>query len=159
MVPVTAFDRALDIVLRHEGGYVNDPRDPGGETNWGISKRAYPDLDIRNLTREQASDIYWRDYWNKLRPNDLPEELAIALFDAAVNQGVSKAIRLLQRALGVAQDGVVGGNTLAAVNRTRDVLARFTAERAIAYANTANFDVYARGWLRRAISTALEASK
>lgn len=151
------FDKALAIVLRHEGGYVNDPRDPGGETKYGISKRAYPNVDIANLTVEDAAAIYRRDYWDKLRPDELPADLAVVLFDTAVNQGVSRAIRLLQKACGVAQDGVMGPNTIAAANRMKDIVVRLSAERAIAYANTANFDTFARGWLRRAIATALEA--
>ena len=63
----TSFDEIIEVVLHHEGGYVNDPKDPGGETNYGISKRAYPDVDIKNLTEDGAKDIYRRDYWEKYR--------------------------------------------------------------------------------------------
>jgi lysozyme family protein len=147
------------MVLRHEGGYVNDPRDPGGETRFGISKRAYPDVDILRLTEDEAKAIYRRDYWDKLRPDELPQELAICVFDCAVNMGRDKAIRLLQRACGVAQDGVMGGNTIAAANRLVDPVVRFSAERIIAYTGIRGFDTFGKGWLRRTVSVALEASK
>lgn len=157
------FQRAVDIVIKLEtggdpaGGYTNDPRDPGGETRWGISKRAFPDEDIKNLTRERAVELYRKSYWEPLRPDEFAAPLAIVLFDTAVNQGVQTAIKLLQRACGVTQDGVMGPNTISAANRMRDAVARFSAERAVRYANTANFDTYARGWLRRAFIVALEA--
>jgi lysozyme family protein len=147
------------MVLRHEGGYVNDPRDPGGETRFGISKRAYPDVDILRLTEDEAKAIYRRDYWDKLRPDELPQQLAICVFDCAVNMGRDKAVRLLQRACGVAQDGVMGGNTLAAANRLVDPVVRFSTERAIAYTGIRGFDTFGKGWLRRTVSVALEASK
>jgi len=147
------------MVLRHEGGYSADPRDPGGETRFGISKRAYPDVDILRLTEDEAKAIYRRDYWDKLRPDELPQELAICLFDCAVNMGRDKAVRLLQRACGVAQDGVMGGNTIAAANRLVDPVVRFSAERIIAYTGIRGFDTIGKGWLRRTITTALEASK
>ena len=136
-----SFDRAVAMVLRHEGGYVNDPKDPGGETRFGISKRAYPDVDILHLTEDEAKAIYKRDYWDKLRPDEIPEPLAICLFDAAVNMGRDKAVRLLQRACGVAQDGVMGGNTIAAANRLSEAVVRFSTERAIAYTGGAR-----QGW-------------
>ena len=79
------FDTAVTAVLSYEGGYVNDPNDPGGETNWGISKRAYPNLDIRNLTRDRAIQIYRRDYWDSLGCDQFPPAIVIALFDSAVN--------------------------------------------------------------------------
>ena len=154
-----SFEQAVAMVLRHEGGYVNDPRDPGGETRFGISKRAYPDVDILRLTEDEAKAIYKRDYWDKLRTDEIPEPLAICLFDAAVNMGRDKAVRLLQRACGVAQDGVMGGNTIAAANRLSDAVVRFSTERCIAYTGIRGFDTFGKGWLRRTFSVALEASK
>lgn len=154
-----SFEQAVAMVLKHEGGYVNDARDPGGETRFGISKRAYPDVDILRLTEDEAKAIYRRDYWDTLRPDEIPEELAICLFDCAVNMGRDKAIRLLQRACGVAQDGVMGGNTIAAANRLVDPVVRFSAERIIAYTGIRGFDTFGKGWLRRTVAVALEASK
>ena len=154
-----SFEQAVAMVLRHEGGYVNDSRDPGGETRFGISKRAYPNVDILHLTEDEAKAIYRRDYWNTLRPDELPQELAICLFDAAVNMGRDKAVRLLQRACGVAQDGVIGGNTIAAANRLPEAVVRFSTERAIAYTGIRGFDTFGKGWLRRTFAVAREASK
>ncbi len=154
-----SFEQAVAMVLKHEGGYSNDSRDPGGETRFGISKRAYPDVDILRLTEDEAKAIYKRDYWDTLRPDELPHELAICLFDCAVNMGRDKAIRLLQRACGVAQDGVMGGNTIAAANRLVDPVVRFSAERVIAYTGIRGFDTFGKGWLRRTVAVALEASK
>lgn len=122
-----AFERAFAVVLGHEGGYTADPTDPGnwtggapgrGEcrgTNWGISAASYPYLPIRALTREQACDVYRRDYWAKVRGDELPPAVALLVFDAAVNSGTSRSARWLQQALGVPDDGALGPRTLAAV--------------------------------------------
>jgi lysozyme family protein len=99
------FDIVFDRVIGIESGYSNNPNDPGGETKYGISKRSYPDLDIKNLTREQAKEIYLRDFWNRLEMDSLPESIVYQLFDFAINSGVSTSIRYFQRALGVADDG------------------------------------------------------
>ena len=116
------FQQAVEVVLKHEGGYVNDPTDPGGETNFGISRRSYPDLDIRNLTREQAIEIYRQDFWERWG-YDRIRDLAVAtkVFDMAVNMGPKRAHTLLQQALGligspVVVDGILGPQTLKATN-------------------------------------------
>lgn len=154
------FIRAVDLVLRHEGGLVDNPNDPGGLTNFGISQRAYPDVDIRALTRNQAMAIYERDYWTPLRCEELPTDVAVVLFDMAVNMGRDRAVRLLQRALNIPQDGLIGPRTIAAcINGTRRaVAANLTAERVLAYTGMRNFDNFGRGWVRRSITTAMEAN-
>jgi len=86
-----SWEHALTWILAREGGYVNDPADPGGETNYGISKRAYPNLDIRSLTTELAGTIYRNDYWMKAGCDNLPGDMALVVFDTAVNCGVSRA--------------------------------------------------------------------
>ena len=146
-----AFDLLVERVLSHEGGYVNDPRDPGQETRWGISKRAYPHLDIRNLTRAQAIDIYRRDFWQRVRGDELPREFAFQALDAAVNHGIGNAVRWMQRAAGVADDGVIGPVTLAAVQRAQpaDLVLRFNAERLRFYAKLTTFATFGRGWVNR----------
>ena len=146
-----AFDTAVTAVLSYEDGYANVPNDPGGETNWGISKRAYPHLDIRALTRDQAIQIYRRDYWDALGCDRFPPVIAIALFDSAVNQGPVEAVRILQRALGVTVDGVIGPQTLDAARRANGqaLLADFLADRAVQYAGLATFPRYGQGWMRR----------
>lgn len=153
------FEFALHNTLRHEGGYSNDPRDPGGETNLGLSKRAYPNLDIKNLTLEQASEIYRRDYWDKIRGDSLPPSLAILCFDTAVNMGVQRAVMLLQEACGVTVDGVIGPNTLKAAQKAPlDVLERMATGRILRYIELDGFKVYGRGWVRRTLSTVLAAA-
>ena len=111
------FNSALTFTLKHEGGYVNNPRDPGGETNFGISKRSYPNLDIRNLTIQKASEIYFRDFWVKSSAHKVPWPLSLSLFDYAVNAGVTRSIKDLQKVVGETQDGIFGPKTLMGVGR------------------------------------------
>lgn len=92
-----SFDSAFSFVIGSEGEYSNDPDDPGGETKYGISKRAYPHLDIKNLTLDDAKSIYWQDYWDKADCDNLPNPLDICVFDTAVNQGVGRAKLLLAK--------------------------------------------------------------
>lgn len=154
-----AFGRAVAAVLRHEGGYVLDGLDPGGETNFGISKRAYPDLDIRNLKRADAEAIYYTDYWLPAECDKYPDAVAFVVFDCAVNQGVSTAKRLLQTAVGVPADGVIGVLTLARITppRSRDIVRDITLLRIQRYQQSPVYARFARGWLRRAITVAMEA--
>jgi hypothetical protein len=103
-MPIDAFEAAMNFVLRWEGGYVNDPYDPGGETKYGISKRQYPHLDIKNLTLDQAKEIYRRDYWAPSGCDKLPPQAAVALFDTAVNIGVRRALSLWSQSGGRVED-------------------------------------------------------
>ena len=91
------FKEVIEMVLHHEGGYVNDPKDPGGETKYGVSKRAYPYLDIKNLTLEDAVDIYKRDYGDKVKVEELKPDLRHIYFDMVVNMGRSRAVKVLQQ--------------------------------------------------------------
>lgn len=124
-----AFYHALSFVLAREGGYVNDPTDKGGETNLGISDKrdgvsdgltdvdgdGKPDTRIKDLTKEQAGQIYYRDYWYPAYCTDWPDGISLFMFDAAVQHGAKKAIQLLQEAVGVSADGIVGPKTTKAV--------------------------------------------
>lgn len=119
---MTAFDRALSDLFAHEGIESDDPRDAGGHTRFGISKAAYPDVDIASLTREDAAAIYRRDYWERPKLDKLPAVIAIKLFNVAVNIGPIPAVMMLQKALrilgaDITVDGVVGTATLGAVGR------------------------------------------
>ena len=150
------FDQAFDLVIGHEGGYVNDPRDPGLETNWGISKRSYPNLDIKSLTLEQAQAIYRRDYWQQASCDRMQPKIAVAVFDSAVHHGPKTAIKLLQRALKVADDGEYGRvthGTLQArdTNETFDLL---LAQRAIYLTTCPAWPTYKLGWLKRLFNLA-----
>lgn len=108
----SAFETAITFVLGEEGGYGDDPADNGGATKYGISQRAYPDLDIKHLTVDQAKAIYLRDYWQPCQCDLLPPAIACAVFDTAVNMGTGAAIRFLQQALRVSVDGLIGPVTL-----------------------------------------------
>jgi len=129
---MSTFDTALAHVLKWEGGYSSDPNDPGGETNFGISKRAHPNEDIKNLTVERAGQIYRLEYWNRIGADNLPAALALMAFDGAVNQGVTRM------------------NGWLAQTHSVDELA---ALRAMRYATVGNFDRYGHGWMRRLMDT------
>lgn len=149
------FDQAVHFVLaeRIEGGYVNDPRDPGGETKFGISKRSYPKVNIKTLTRDDAIAIYKRDYWDAAHCDELPPRVAVVMFDCAINQGPGIAARLLQNALGVAVDGVIGAQTLGAARDANpdDLVIQFIGWRLRRYAFTAGAATYMRGWANRVL--------
>lgn len=121
--------KAIEFVLRHEGGYSNDPNDPGGETNWGISKRSYPDRDIKNLTIDQAKDIYYNDYWLKNDCEIREWPLDLILFDTAVNMG-SKRAKVLQQESFDWKDYLISR---------------------IAYYRRLNKDRYFKGWVNRVL--------
>jgi len=145
------FDICINRLLGNEGGYVNDPKDPGGETNWGISKRSYPMVDIKNLTKEQAAAIYKRDFWDPLQLDNAPLGIANQLLDFAVNSGLQTSIRALQRAVGVADDGVLGTFSKQAIARmqSHDIVMLLLAERIIFMTNCKNWDSAGKGWMRR----------
>lgn len=148
---MTGFDRAFDIVVALEGGLSDDPADPGGLTKFGISHQGFTNLDIAKLTMDQAKRLYLEHYWFPAKCDRLPWPLALLVFDAAVNQGAYAAAVLLQKALGVRQDGAIGPRTLAAAVRAdqRELCALFLADRALRYTGTRNFDRFGRGWLKR----------
>ena len=148
-----SFEKAVAFVLQSEGGYVNHPSDPGGETNFGISKRSYPDEDIKGMTVDRAKEIYKRDYWDALSCDMLPDGIATVLFDTAVNCGHKPAARMLQRACGVSDDGIIGKVTIAYSSK-EGTLERFLAERAVYYAKLTTFNVFGLGWMRRLIKLA-----
>ncbi|MEY4250946.1 MAG: hypothetical protein RJA87_2579 [Pseudomonadota bacterium] len=145
------FDEAFDILIGHEGGYVNHPRDPGGETKFGISKRAYPALDPKALTLEQAKAIYRRDYWGPAGCDRAPSALRFDLLDMAVNSGVKVAIKTLQRAAGVNDDGLIGPTTLSALSQSdpKALQARFNGARLMMMTDLETWPSFGKGWARR----------
>jgi len=154
----TDWEKAIEFVLRMEGGSAveNDPNDPGGLTKFGISQKAYPSLDIKNLTVDQAKDIYKRDYWQVCRCDELPSGFSIAVFDTAVNQGTGKAKRLLQISLDVPVDGVIGDKTIStAFKAAPSLLKKFMAHRLAEYARIIAANpkllVFAVNWSYRVI--------
>ncbi len=153
----TTFEEIIEQVLEHEGGYVNDPKDLGGETNFGITKRFYPDVDIKNLTKEQAKEIYKRDYWDKNRIESLPRELWHIFFDMCVNMGRGTAVKILQRAANsrgrnIKVDGGLGPATIGALKGVE--VERVRAYRVKYYSDLVTKkpeqDKFYFGWFRRA---------
>jgi lysozyme family protein len=145
------FEDAFPLVVTLEGGYVNDPDDPGGETKFGISKAAYPHEDIANLTLDRAKSIYATDYWMKAGCDKLPEALQYDVFDMAVNSGVGAAVACLQRAVKAPVDGSFGPQTLMAVTSMSPYVAlvRFSSERLLFVTGSPDFPKYGKGWVRR----------
>lgn len=152
---MAVFGDYIERILAHEGGFVDHPADPGGATNLGITERVarahgYKGA-MRSLPRATAIAIYRRGYWDAVKGDQLPPAVAFQVFDAAVNHGPGNAIRWLQRAVGVANDGRIGPITL---GRTlslppTDVVLRFLAERVKFYTDLSTFPTFGRGWMRR----------
>lgn len=159
----TTFQTAIKITLLNEGGYVNNPKDPGGETKYGISKKAYPNLDIKNLTSDQATTIYYRDWWTP-HPYDQMTfpQLACKVFDTCVNLGTMRGIKFLQRCLianghpEITDDGGFGPHTLAVTNSIdgASLLDVYRQTQANYYnalvAAKPDLQEFLNGWLRRA---------
>ena len=153
----TTFDEIIEKVLEHEGGYVNDPKDLGGETKYGITKRFYPDIDIKNLTIEQATDIYKSDYWDKNKVESLPQNLWHIYFDMCVNMGKRTAVKVLQRAAvnkgkDIEVDGGLGPMTIEALkgvelDRVRAFRVKYYVDLITARPEQEKFYL---GWFRRA---------
>ncbi|CAH2606501.1 conserved protein of unknown function (plasmid) [Rhodovastum atsumiense] len=153
------FNVCLPFVLREEGGYSNDPRDPGGATNLGITiatltrwrGRSCTPADVRALTRDEAAEIYHAQYWNALRCGDLRPGLDLLAFDAAVNPGQGWAARELQRQVGAEVDGLVGPMTVLAARGadTRAIINGMSVARAAYYRSRPGFRTYGNGWLGR----------
>lgn len=142
-----AFNRLISV----EGGYVNNPNDPGGETKFGISKRSYPNLIIKDLTREDAFNIYKRDFWNRVFADELPDGISFQLFDFAVNSGIETAIRYFQRSLNVADDGHWGpiSRSAAFESSESDMIMNLNAERLDFMTRLSNWPNASKGWARR----------
>lgn len=167
MTSSSAFDQAVNLVLQQEGGFVRHSRDPGGATNFGITRetlarargRPVSVEDVRNLTRAEAVSIYRRFYWDAVRADELPPGLALVVFDLAVNSGPFRAVQMLQRALGTEADGIVGPVTL---NAARDAdpaetIRSLSRARLGFLARLATWPVFGRGWRRRVLALEQEA--
>ena len=158
MSELTTFNEIIEKVLEHEGGYVNDPNDRGGETNFGITKKFYPDVDIKNLTKDQAKHIYHTDYWRRGKCDEIPSRLRHIYFDMLVNFGKRGAVKVLQKAANAKNkdkidvDGGLGPATLKAIQNLE--LDRVRAYRVLRFANLVikkpEQERFWFGWFRRA---------
>jgi len=160
---MSTFDACFERLIGHEGGYTDNPKDPGNSTGgrvgagqlngtkYGIAANTYPDEDIKNITLERAKELYRRDYWSRIRADDMPVEIRYPLFDAAVNSGPVQATKWLQRAIGVAADGVIGPKTMAAVQAfdAGKLRSAMLAQRLLFMTNLPAWQTFGRGWARR----------
>ena len=166
------FEQCMGWLLEHEGGYVNHPSDPGGETNLGVTRAVYEqyagrqvmDGEMEGLTHDDVYPIYKENYWDRVRGDDLPSGVDWAVFDWGVNSGTSRAAKALQRIIGVEQDGGIGPMTLQAVASIEpaDIIDQMHYMREGFYRSLSTFDTFGRGWLRRNDETkeqALELSR
>jgi lysozyme family protein len=156
---MVTFEEAFSRLVSHEGGYVNNPTDPGGETKFGISKRSYPAVDIKNLTKDKASAIYYIDFWQPL--GDADSAIKFQMFDFAVNSGIQTAIRKLQFVVGVADDGHWGPRSKAALATfaVNDVLLLLNAARLDYMTRLTVWPEFSRGWARRIAENLRYAAK
>ena len=161
------YEHCLEMILHHEGGYVNHPKDPGGETNLGVTKRVYEewggDKDMTDLLVEDVAPIYQKNYWDRCKCDDLPSGLDLCVFDFAVNAGPSRSAKFLQRLIGTTVDGGIGPNTLKAVqNYVEEVgletaIEDYQSARQEYYEALDTFDTFGRGWTRRVEETTSSA--
>lgn len=148
------FDQAFDVLIGHEGGYSNHPSDPGGETMWGVTRRVALQEgytgEMRYLPRDTAKAIYRKKYWDAVKADELPVPIRYAVFDAAVNSGVSQAVKWLQQAVDVQDDGVIGPMTIAAAKKA-DFLAlpNMLGHRLDFMTSLPTWGQFGRGWARR----------
>ena len=154
----TNFDKCLALVLIHEGGFVNHPADPGGKTNRGVTQAVYDayrktrgrgQQSVKFITDDEVKAIYKFQYWDRVQGDLLPRGLDYAVFDFAVNSGVGRASKYLQAVLGVAQDGVIGAKTLAAVQSPYNAINALCDRRMSFLRNLKTFLTFGKGWTRR----------
>lgn len=166
-MPDDRFSACLEVVLAHEGGYVDHPADPGGATNMGITRKTLahwrgvspwwnlPKSAVQELGAAEAARIYRASYWDRCRAGDMPTGLDLALFDYGVNSGPDRAIKALQKILGVLADGQVGPLTLAALARrvsasgVSGLIEALCAQRLSFLAGLSTFAIFGRGWRQR----------
>ena len=145
--------------MRYEGGYSNDSLDPGGETKFGISKRAYPKLNIKELTLENAKTIYRLDYWDRISCDLLHPAIRLIVFDCAVNQGVARASIYLQRSVGVNSDGMLGPITFAALKDVDPqlIITKYAGYRHESYIKNPRWNIFGAGWSARLLDVTIRS--
>lgn len=166
------FEEALEHVLKHEGGFVNHPKDPGGMTNLGVTKKVWEEWigressedEMRNLKPEDVAPLYKKMYWDRVKGDDLPSGVNYCVFDAAVNSGTGRAAKWLQEAVGAVPDGAIGAKTLAkvAAHDADSLVNAYCDVRLNFLKSLKTFDTFGKGWSRRVEGvrqTALDASR
>ena len=153
------FDKALAAVLVHEGGYVNNPKDPGGETNLGCTKAVWEEhcghpvdtKTMKALTPVDVGPLYKNKYWDKIKGDDLPSGVDYVVFDAAINSGAGRAAKWLQACVGVEPDGGIGPKTLAAIRAfdSEQLIKDYSKRRLSFLSDLSTWETFGRGWARR----------
>lgn len=157
------WDTCIEMILHHEGGYVNHPKDPGGETNLGVTKRVYEEhggtKDMKDLTVEDVKPIYKESYWDRVKGDQLPAGLDLCVFDFGVNAGTGRAAKYLQTLIGTVADGGIGPNTLAKLdayveeNGLEKTIRNYQDARQEYYESLSTFETFGKGWTRRVNET------
>ena len=157
------YNKCLETILHHEGGYVNHPKDPGGETNLGVTKRVYEEWggkkDMRDLSVEDVAPIYKKNYWDRLKGDSLPDGLDLCVFDFGVNAGTGRSAKYLQKMIGTVADGGIGPNTLKKVDEYVDKHGQSNTNENLQearqgyYERLKTFETFGRGWTRRVVET------
>ena len=157
------WQKCLEAILHHEGGYVNHPKDPGGETNLGVTKRVYEEWggtkDMKDLEVEDVEPIYKKNYWDRVRAESLPSGLDLCVFDFGVNAGTGRAAKYLQTMIGTTADGGIGPNTLRALANyvesegVEQTIRNYQAARQEYYESLSTFETFGKGWTRRVDET------
>tara|TARA_R100000655_G_scaffold26313_2_gene54181 strand:- start:9507 stop:10028 length:522 start_codon:yes stop_codon:yes gene_type:complete len=158
------FKDCLSMLLKHEGGFVDHPKDPGGATNKGVTKKVYDEYlgrectidELKNIPMDHVEEIYKKNYWDKVKGDDLPNGVDFSIFDWAVNSGPGRASKALQKVIGATQDGAIGPKTLQLVDTKspKEIIDRVSEERENFYRSLKTFDTFGKGWIRRNDETA-----
>ena len=163
------FEKCLEMLLHHEGGYVNNVHDKGGMTNLGVTKRVYDkwigrestEQEMRDLTPDDVAPIYKKNYWNRVKGDSLPSGLDWACFDWAVNSGSGRPAKAVQRAVGATQDGAIGNQTLGLIAEKdpKFIIDYVYTVRQAFYESLDDYKHFGRGWSRRNTETLHQAMK
>jgi lysozyme family protein len=165
---ISNWQKSFELMLKSEGGYVNNPADPGGMTNLGVTKatwenwvgRESDEAEMRGLTPEKVEPLYKKKYFDAVRGDELPMGLDYLMFDFAVNAGAGRAIKTLQTAVGVTPDGGFGPMTMAAVQAVdpNELIERFSQAKEDFYRSLTTFATFGKGWLNRVADVKVKAS-
>jgi lysozyme family protein len=156
-----SWDRCFDMVIAHEGGYVDHPSDPGGATNLGCTKAVWEQFvghavtkdDIKALTKEDVKPLYKKRYWDAIHGDSIPSGLDYCLFDCAINSGVGRAAKFIQQIVGVPADGAIGNNTVTAINQINPItlINEFSEKRQAFLEALPTFATFGKGWTKRVL--------
>jgi lysozyme family protein len=165
------FDVCVDLMLAHEGGFVNHPQDPGGMTNLGVTARVWEEWlgrptnekEMRALTPLMVKPLYKRKYWDAIRADELVDGVDYCVFDVAVNSGVGRAIKFLQQSVGATPDGGFGSITMALVKKAEidpvNLIELYCARRMEFLQSLRTFETFGKGWSRRVAEVKEKALK